>query len=76
MRNEVRNKMCWKSTYLMVNQKCEGISAFQDKRSVQSKLAIWDLGIIMGHEKFGLKVAHINGDDLFNDVCVHITYEE
>ena len=28
------------------------------------------------HEKFGLKVAHINGDELFNDVSDHITCEE
>ena len=62
----------------MVNQKCVGIPAFQGKmsESYQSMLATWDLGIMMEHEKFGLKVAHINGDDLFNDVCVHITYEE
>ena len=42
----------------MVNQKREGIPAFQDKRSVQSKLAIWDLGIMMEHENFGLKVTN------------------
>ena len=58
----------------MVNQKREGIPAFQDKRLVQSKLAIWDLGIMMEHENFGLKVTLINGDELFNDVGEHITY--
>ena len=61
----------------MVNQKCDGIPAFHDKMSLQSKLT-WDLGILMKHENFGLKVTYINWDinrdDLFNDVGDHITY--
>ena len=60
--------MCWKSTYLMVNQKCEGIPVFHDMMSLQSKLTTWDLGIMMKHENFGLKVTYIKGDDLFNDI--------
>ena len=64
----------------MVNQKCVGIPAFQGKmsESYQSKLATWDLGIMMERENFGLffKVAHINGDDSINDVGGPITYWE
>ena len=62
----------------MVNQKCVGIAAFQGKmsESYQSMLATWDLGIMMEHENFGLKVAHINGDDSINDVGGPITYWE
>ena len=51
----------------MVNQKCEGIPAFHDKMSLQSKLTTWDLGIMMKHENFGLEITYIKGDDLFND---------
>ena len=65
----------------MVNQKCVGIPAFQGKTSFQSMLATRDLGIMMEHENFDLKVTHINGDVLtgdmvtnFNDVGDHITY--
>ena len=69
--------MCQKSAYdLMVNQKCEGIPAFHDKMSVQSMLAKWDLGIMIQYENFGLKVTLINGDELFNDVGEHITYQK
>ena len=37
-------------------------------------LTTWGFGIMMEHENFGLKVTHINGDYLFNDVSDHITY--
>ena len=39
--------------------------------SLQSKLTTWDLGIMMKHENFGLKVTYIKGDDLVNDVRGH-----
>ena len=62
----------------MVNQKCVGIPAFQGKmsESYQSMLAKWDLGIMIQYENFGLKVTCINGDELFNDVGEHITYQK
>ena len=62
--------------YLMANQKSEGIPAFQGKMSVQSMLAKSDLGIMIQNKNFGLKVTFINGDELFNDVGEHITYQK
>ena len=61
----------------MVNQKCEGIPAFNDKTvQVQPMLVKWDLGIMIQYENFGLKVTLINRDELFNDVGEHITYQK
>ena len=43
--------------------------AYQNKmKSVQSILASWDLGIMMGHENFGIEVTNSDGDGSINGI--------
>ena len=53
------------------SEKVSGSLAYQNKmKSVQSKLASWDMGIMMRHKNFGIEVTNNDGDGLINGVSV------